>query len=111
MSNLPDIPVPFPEYAEKAVRVLVEVPVEVTDRPDETGYPYLGEEAALAARQREIAASRGCLTWRMEARAAYRRAVAAPEGSDDLYDALGDLLAVVASWRAAMQRRADEVTT
>ena len=114
MTDLNGLPGPgLEEYAAKATTVrrppahpvLVEVGIRTTTHPDGTGYQWLRDRAGVAVRQRDLAAERGCLTWRLVVRASYRAALAAPEGSDDLYDALGVLLADVASWRADLSRR------
>ena len=96
---------PKPGGGRRTVNVLLEVPIRVVDYPDETGYPYLGEHAALARRQYDAQVAASAITWRHRLRATYREAMAAPPDSPELYDALGAMLADVASWMAAMQRR------
>lgn len=105
----------YDEYAEKAARrpahpVLVEVGIRTTDHPDGTGYAWLRDKAGTAVAQRDLAAERGRLSWRLLLRAVYRTAIASPEGSDGLYDALGDVVAVAESWRTALRRRPAEST-
>lgn len=99
----------MPECGRRTVPLLLEVPIRLSDYPDETGYPYLAEHAALARRQYDAQVAASCITWRHKLRASYRDAMAMPPDSQELYDALGVMLADVASWRAAMERRTDAV--
>lgn len=105
----------YDEYVEKAGRrparpVLIEVGIRTTDHPDGTGYAWLRDRSVAATRQRDLAAERGRLSWRLLLRASYRTAIASPEGSDELYDALGDLIATAESWRTALRRRPPNTT-